>query len=389
MLNFNDLINMKKGILLLLLCVLFSCSDEKNFSPQTCSLTATGQIKSFELDSDVKYNGFYLYKFKDKEGKDYLSFLNYRSNQILFYNWETGGLERKLVLQSEGPNGVGQVSGYYVKDFGNIYVSSYAYNGLLKVDTTAQIVQRIPYGTTSNGYKVLPSYTPSSHPNTAPIFIDGKMYITQPSVERFHPIAETPLTIEIDTVERKLEGTSITYSVLNDKARKSNDLRFGRIFNDEKFIYSFFVSEDVYVSSQDSNDVKIIKVKSRYVDSPEEPQRIDEHGPRSNLEVPRYGNIIYDPYREVYYRFAYPRVELDNKINWWGKSVFGRKKFSVIILNKDLKVIGETLFPEGIYNSYVFVVAEDGLYISRDYQINFEQSEDFMTFELFSLEKKS
>ena len=106
------------------------------------------------------------------------------------------------------------------------------------------------------------------------------------------------------------------------------------------------------------------------------------------MEVARYGDIVYDPYREVYYRFAYHYSELDSKKNWRGNAVFGRKKFSVIILTKDFEIIGETLFPEAVYNSYVFFVHKEGLYISRDYQINYDQSEDYMTFELFSLESK-
>ena len=68
--------------------------------------------------------------------------------------------------------------------------------------------------------------------------------------------------------------------------------------------------------------------------------------------------------------------------------IYGRKKFSIIILDKNFNIIGETLFPEGIYNSYVFFVHKDGLYISKDYQMNYDQSEDFLTFELFNLIKK-
>jgi hypothetical protein len=56
-----------------------------------------------------------------------------------------------------------------------------------------------------------------------------------------------------------------------------------------------------------------------------------------------------------------------------------------MILNKDFQIIEETLFPESIYNSYVFFVNSDELYISRDYQMLYGQSEDYMTFELFKL----
>lgn len=60
-----------------------------------------------------------------------------------------------------------------------------------------------------------------------------------------------------------------------------------------------------------------------------------------------------------------------------------------MILNKDFQIIEETLFPEAIYNSYVFFVNSDELYISRDYQMLYGQSEDYMTFELFKLIEKN
>lgn len=101
-----------------------------------------------------------------------------------------------------------------------------------------------------------------------------------------------------------------------------------------------------------------------------------------------YGSLIYDKYRNVYCRFAYPEVELDPKVNWFKRSFFGRKKFSVIILDHNFNIIGETLFPEEIYNSYVYFVHEDGLYISDNYQINNDQSEDIVSFVCFDLVKK-
>ena len=149
------------------------------------------------------------------------------------------------------------------------------------------------------------------------------------------------------------------------------------------------MDEDILVTSIDHAEVKRIKAKSRYIDSPDEEQPLNvQKGPQLNLELARYGDLMYDPYREVYYRFAYPKTELDDKINWMGKAVYGRKKFSVIILDKDFQIIGETLFPEAIYNPYASFVSKEGLYISRDYQMNYDQSEDFMTFELFKLIKK-
>lgn len=376
---------MKNYLIPLLSLFLLSCGHgKKNTDSYICDLETTKKIKTITLDSDVRYNAFYLYVFND-DGKEYLSFLNYRTNQILFYDFKESKFLFKLNLEAEGPNGVVQPTGLYVKDLDNIYVSSYAYAGLIKVDTTCRVVQKIPYGTTSDGYQVLPSYTPSSHPYTAPIVIGDKIYITQPAVERFHAVDKTPLSVIIDSVRKECKGLPLTYGILTEEELEANDTRFSRIFDGKQFVYSFYASEDIVVASVDHSEVKRVKVKSRYIDSPTGKQEQTEKGPKLNLELARYGDLIYDSYRNVYYRFVYPKTELEDTVQWWGKAVYGRKKFSVIILDESFNVIGETLFPEAVYNSYVFFVHEDGLYISRDYQMLYGNSEDYMTFELFNL----
>ena len=370
---------------LLLFCLLSSCKREKGEPQDNYTLEATENIKSFPLDSDVKYDASYLYTFEEN-GKRYLSFLNYRTTQLLFYDFDTAKFLFKVTLDKEGSNGVVMPTGYYIKDFNNMYISSSAYFGLIKVDTAKTIVQKIPYRKTDSGYKIISSYNASSHPYLPPVFIGDKMYITQQNNERFCPAEKTPISVAIDTVQKKYSSLPLTFSILTEKQKKSNDTGFSRDYDGKNFIYSFYVDEDILVTSIDHAEVKRIRAKSRYIDSPDEEQPLNaQKGPQLNLELARYGDLMYDPYREVYYRFAYPKTELDDKINWMGKSVYGRKKFSVIILDKDFQIIGETLFPEAIYNPYASFVSKEGLYISRDYQMNYDQSEDFMTFELFKL----
>lgn len=364
-----------------------SCSGKKNNLNNKVSLYATDKIKSFNLDSDTKYNAFYLYPFSDSVGKEYLSFLNYRSNQVLFYDLKSCNFLFKINMPAEGPDGIVQPSGYYIKDLDNIYLTSYAYSGLIQVDTASHIIKRIPYGKTDSGFKFLPSYVLSSHPYTIPYSIGGRIHLMPPLVERFCPADKTPLCVSIDTVSSQSVASEITYSdVLSEEELAANDTRCSRVFDGKTFIYSFYVDEDIIIADKDHKEFRRIKSASQYIKSPVEKQKQGVKGPQSNLEVARYGDLIYDKYRKVYYRFAYPQVELDDKINWRGKAVYGRKKFSVIILDEQFNRLGETLFPESIYNSYVFFVNKDGLYISRDYQVGIgNQSEDFMTFELFEL----
>lgn len=111
-----------KILLSFLVCCLISCSHEKSSASYTYNLEATGAIKSYELESDVRYDASYLYIFSDEKGREYLSFLNYRTNQILFYDLSTCDFLFKIDLPVEGSDGVAQVTGFYIKDFDDIYI---------------------------------------------------------------------------------------------------------------------------------------------------------------------------------------------------------------------------------------------------------------------------
>lgn len=103
---------------------------------------------------------------------------------------------------------------------------------------------------------------------------------------------------------------------------------------------------------------------------------------------PDYGNMLYDPYREVYYRIAYPRTEMDKGVRAMELLMYGRKCFSIIIIDKDFNVLGETLFPDYTYNSKLMFIREGGLYISDSHYMNPAFSDDILSFQRFDLVEK-
>lgn len=246
---------MKLIIFFTAILLLSSCKKESVIETPSVSynykLSPTRKMKSFSLDSETRYNAFYLYPFTD-QGKEYLSFLNYRTNQILFYDLNTCDFLFKVDLDKEGPNGLSIVSGYYIKDFDNIYVSTYIYSGLIKVDTTKRIIQKIPYGTTKEQYKIVPSYTPSSHPYIPPIFIGNKLYVTQMAADHIYPASKTPITVSIDTLTNENEAMPFTYGdIFTIEQLSTRECACSRIFNNNQFIYSFQIDENIYVTSID------------------------------------------------------------------------------------------------------------------------------------------
>lgn len=66
----------------------------------------------------------------------------------------------------------------------------------------------------------------------------------------------------------------------------------------------------------------------------------------------------------------------------------GRKQFSIIVLNENLEIMGETLFPEYTFNPNLFMVLEDGLYLSTSHIKNPNYSDNELCFHRIDLIKQ-
>ena len=101
-----------------------------------------------------------------------------------------------------------------------------------------------------------------------------------------------------------------------------------------------------------------------------------------------YHYIYYDKYREVYYRLAYPESEVDPKENQQDIWSFGRRTCSIVILDKNFRIIGETLLPDYRYQNRSIVVLKDGLYICDSHYKREDYDENVWSFQRFDLMKK-
>ncbi|GHT70444.1 hypothetical protein AGMMS50239_38830 [Bacteroidia bacterium] len=145
------------------------------------------------------------------------------------------------------------------------------------------------------------------------------------------------------------------------------------------FVLSCKENDDRLVSNQVSYNIDKVKIEKKLDDM--------FAGAKEDYGTPCYGNMIYDKYRNIYYRLAYPKVELEDGVDYISLTSQGRKKFSIIILDEKFNIIGETLFPEYTYNSTVLFVHQDGLYICNNHPKNPEFNEDILSFQCFELTK--
>ena len=65
----------------------------------------------------------------------------------------------------------------------------------------------------------------------------------------------------------------------------------------------------------------------------------------------------------------------------------GKKEFSIMILDENFKMLGETKFPPFTYGPQINFIREDGLYLSTSHFIREDYSDDWLRFQRIELKK--
>ncbi|KKB54441.1 hypothetical protein HMPREF1212_00154 [Parabacteroides sp. HGS0025] len=377
-----------KAILLLYLSIfLFACNKENK---RNVHLEKSGRELSLLLDSDTKSNTKSLFLYKNKTGKEYITFQNQFKNEIYFYNIENQKFEFKITPNLDGNNGVGMFFGYYIQNLDSIFLTNSEVEEIALIDSSAKLKEQLVYDKASDGTLLRRSFSTTNFFRPLTI-IGNKIYTISRCNRNIHP---NPVSITIDMKTKKVDYLPFEYPQIQNNINKMKAFgledQFSRVFDGNHFIYSFYFEEDIFVASIDHKKIQRKKVKSKYINSV---RLLDDFGKSTIQEAcenPNYGNMIYDPYRSVYYRIAFPEVEFDHKLEM-NEAIelldYGRKKFSIIILDKEFNIIGETLFPDYSYNPGIMFIREDGLYISTCHPMNPLYNDDFLNFQKFELKK--
>lgn len=106
----------------------------------------------------------------------------------------------------------------------------------------------------------------------------------------------------------------------------------------------------------------------------------------NSVKNPRYLSIVYDKYRNCYYRFFKPGYNIKKNED---PELFLEYpyQFSIIVLDENLNVKGETLMPPEKYDPFMFFIAPDGLYLALHCN-HPEYNPDSLMFERFNFEDK-
>lgn len=371
------------------LLLMQSCGSgpENITTPQ--ELVSDGQLVSLQIDSQTSNVSDGLFPYQDENGS-WLFNLNMSNNEIQLYNLDSGRMHKRIVFDLEGPDGVGFVQGFYVQSMDSIFLFGYPGGELHLSDTSAKVISKITYEPPA---EYSPAFIHNAYFIADPIVSEDKLLVkTRPDMRASEAtsayLSDKKLTYSIDLTTGEVTLSEMGYPE-NYAEEGAKQLDFSMARAEDKQVYSFIADHNLYVYDMDGELLSVAPAKSQYLEQTFQtfPDINDRTALYSYLFASdRYERLLYDEYRGVFYRFVFPKVEVQNEEEINQLRRFPRK-FSVIILNKDLNVLGEKLMPENTYYPGNSFVGKGGLYISISHPDNPRNKEDLMSFEVFKLKE--
>ena len=398
---------MKECALLMTLSILCLCACQTKTDTPTVSydieLIETKKI-TLPVDENTYYLSKSIFQFEE-DNKEYLLFgnLEKRQHELLIYDIEKQNLHKRIPLEKEGPNGVPGIWGCIpFFDSKTFLVSQHNSGRMSIIDGEGIVVQKYSMRQFSDKTKrrglwvdsrfgVSFFYTPSFIKDSIVYFSNG-IFIQYKINQRLdREVWKTiPMFNSLNLKNGHIHTLPIKYpDIFEDDVKVpaggGYEFTYDYNYKQERLVCSLTGYDSIMVTD-DLKQVRWYNGKSRYLKSMR-PKVYEADGfdwLREATENPAYHNIMYDKYRDVYYRIVELPYELKQN-----ESPFDTPKgreFSIIIFDKDLNIIGETKFPGNKYLYKMSFVGRDGLYISENNLANPEFDEDKLVFACFALE---
>ncbi len=380
---------MRHLLIVIISVVLLSCNisskDKKRSSfakpSYQTNLVATDKKLSFKLNSNIINKSNCIIPYTSPDSSNYLYYLSGYTNKICVFNIDSQKLINTIELQQRGPNGVGNVNGFEVINSDSIYITSNFRKRLYLINPQGKLISYLDYSKYKQDYLI-------NAPNTRSLenmrigFKDSKIYLPYyPGYDEGNYKRIPPENIRfvaiLDTLNKTAETLNIGFP--KDYWKKSYYPTFFGFFIYKEIFYINYMYNNRVLTSTDSENWKSYNISSKYAN-------IGKYIPRGEGLNTDYARLVADPYKNIFYRFVRHKQAIIK-----GRTMIDLirypQKFSIIILNNKLEIIGETIFPADIYDMHGYFITKDGLYLSLSNPFNHNYNEDLLEFQLFNLEK--
>lgn len=383
---------MRKYILIFFILTIFiSCNSHHKYSDKY-TLSASGRDSIVIRLSPFSKNLSHHIQYFQSNQIGYLALLNMMNNSIEFYDLNMRKLVKELKIPKEGSNSFGALHSYFINNFDTLIMLSLVPQKLALMDTSGNILKTIPYNKDINNRT-----TQISRPlgGGRPFKSGNNIYLSQTykALESNGILTKAGqmnsfLNLVVDLNSGVCNFLPLTYPEQLTGQDVSTMRTIRTMGHGNCFVYQFSNISDLFIT-YDNVEFERRPVETNYQLILQKSTNIFtdiETGLRQKLNFDDFINLYYDDYRECYY--ALIRKRSDDNVK--SKSLSGKFLYPecyILILDKDLRHLGEVHFPPDKYSFQMFFITPEGVYISEDHINNPSFSEDYMRFRLFTLEK--
>lgn len=307
---------------------------------------------------------------------------------IQVYDIQEKILSKEMKFEKEGSEGIGILTGFFVHDLDSIFIFTNTPGTIYLTDLEqsylSSITLEIPDGYVGPVFRAAPF-------NSTPHIRGDKMLAKVLVPARLLDMEESQLSQQFLSAEFSLDNGKGNFSAHKyPKGYLEDGLKapyYSMAASPDQVVYSLFADHRLQVAEGVSSGTKTVAAKSQYL--PEIFPSLSRTAVQLDYMTylftsPRYEGLIYDKYREIYYRFCYPSIEISGQEEINQLRAYP-KDFSIMILDSELNILGETRFTgKHLVPNNVFV-AEEGLYISANHPDNPNLKEDWLEFKLLEL----
>lgn len=323
----------------------------------------TGDTLRFPLDRGILPRSS-SFNYQELNGHRYISFSDQMSQTVNIYDFDTRTLHWKIQLGTFDPQGkkFGKITGWF-RNVDSVYISSGL--TLYRTDTTGTILNTIDLSNKQ------PLFASTSLQNSAPPVFRGQ--------ELYLPAFPYLYDSKLDDVKKwpalcNIHLKAGNYSLLYNLPVIYYKNLYGGTFlvsyycynNLQQFVFSFPADPNIYISSpEDFSHTFVYDGKSRFLPHSIPPVTVKdletgEATTKSYLLRDSYGAIYYDPFRNRYLRVAEKKLDQQQySAKQW------KKEHSLIIFDKNFKIIGESPIDKDI-NLYTLFITKQGIFARTD-----------------------
>lgn len=387
---------------IMITCLFISChnsagievKNSKRGSLKAAKKLEAGGDKKFSLDSLSAPRPPYIQLYDDTSGNAYIAMLSGYSKNIFIYNYDSSGTPVNQIPI----NTVQMPLAFHIRNMDSIYVYNDKMMEMVLLNNRSEIVSKVSL-INDESMKDLswtnryPQYVP--HTVNAIIEHEGKLVFPGQFIWTLpDTIAQQfKFTSLIDINSNKVSYVhKYPYSIYGHGYLWDEPMFTGVYYDatpdHKKMVYSFPVSHDlviadldtdkettVYGGSNEAGHITSLDADKFKKKSAAPNEYIYQKACTSDL----YGGILYDKYRNVYYRFLRKALpEKGVRLRW------ENKKVAVVVMDQDFKYLGETeigdlneFYPD---NSFVTKEGLNVEYVAPD-----DVEEKFLTFRIFTL----